>query len=63
MISAAVPSVRLVQRLRARAERLAANRAASRRSVARSAGADWRSATSLWPEFTADITAADPARN
>jgi hypothetical protein len=53
MISAAAPAARLVQRLRARAERLVIARAASLRRR-RSPGEDWHSATALWPEFTAD---------
>jgi len=53
----------LVQRLRAAAERIAASRAAAgrmRRRNDRSAagGANWRSATALWPDFT-----TDPNRN
>lgn len=53
MINAAAATVQLVQRLRARADRLAAGRAASLRLQRRS-GIDWHSATDLWPEFTAD---------
>jgi len=54
MITLVSQSAALVQRLRARAARLAAARAASRprrRSAARSAS-DWHSATALWPDFT-----------
>jgi hypothetical protein len=51
MIRAEALAERLVQRLRARAARLAANRADTLRRDRR---ADWRSATALWPDFTTD---------
>lgn len=60
MISAAASgSARLVQRLRAQAERIAASRAAAnlssrRRDRRAPEGTEWRSATALWPDFTAD---------
>ena len=63
MISAAAASVRLVQRLRARAERLVAVRALSLRRRRRSAGEDWHSATALWPEFTADVGSSNRTGN
>lgn len=53
MIALASQSAALVQRLRARAARLAGAYAAKRRP--RRAGrsrVDWHSATDLWPEFT-----------
>ncbi len=50
MISAVAAGERLVQRLRARAERLVAGRAASRRRQ----GSDWRSAAALWPDLFGD---------
>lgn len=53
MISVTAQSAALVQRLRARAARLAAAYVAARgpRRIARSR-VDWHSATDLWPEFT-----------
>lgn len=53
MIVLASQSAALVQRLRARAARLAASHAAAR-SPSRSGRAptDWHSATALWPDFT-----------
>ena len=64
MISAAAASVRLVQRLRARAERLVAVRALSlRRRRSFSSGEDWHSATALWPEFTADVGSSNRTGN
>jgi hypothetical protein len=56
MISAAAPTAGLLQRLRARAERLVAARAASLRRNRQFSGEDWHSASALWPEFTADIS-------
>jgi len=56
MIRAATSSARLMQRLLARAGQIAASRAAARRRERRAPGAQWRSATALWPDFTADIT-------
>lgn len=53
MISVAAATAPLVQRLRARAERLVLGRAADL-SRQRRSGVDWRSATDLWPDFTAD---------
>jgi hypothetical protein len=55
MISAAAASAQLIQRLRARAERLVMTRAVSLRRQDR-AGVDWHSATDLWPEFTTDTS-------
>lgn len=49
MIVLASQSAALVQRLRARAARLAAAR--GRRPATR-APTDWHSATALWPDFT-----------
>lgn len=51
MIRATVPGVALVKRLQARANRIAAARAANTRRDLRRAGPDWRSATDLWPDF------------
>ena len=55
MIAAAASTARLVQRLRARAERLVMSRAAGLLRRRRSE-VDWHSATDLWPDFTADIS-------
>jgi hypothetical protein len=55
MISATAPASGLVQRLRARAERLVMGRAASLRRRRRT-GVDWHSASDLWPDFTTDIS-------
>ena len=55
MISAAAPTAGLLQRLRARAERLVIGRADSLRRQGRP-GVNWRSASDLWPDFTADIS-------
>jgi hypothetical protein len=63
MITAAASGARLVLRLRARAERLVTSRAASLRRSRQSPGADWHSATSLWPEFTADFTTSNTRGN
>lgn len=49
MIALASQSAALVQRLRARAMRLAVTRGQRR---ARRAPTDWHSATALWPDFT-----------
>jgi len=51
MIALASESAALVQRLRARAARLAVTGAAARRRQRR-APTDWHSATDLWPDFT-----------
>lgn len=51
MIRIMPPGAGLVQRLRARTERIAAARAASVRRSLRGAGPDWRSATDLWPDI------------
>jgi hypothetical protein len=50
MIRAIASADRLVQRLRARAERLVANRATGLRRH----GSDWRSAAALWPDLFGD---------
>lgn len=50
MIRAAAAGERLVQRLRARAERLVAGRTATRRGQR----ADWHSAAALWPDLFGD---------
>ena len=50
MIRVKAEAATLVQRLRARAARLAANRVAARRRRK----SDWHSATALWPDFTGD---------
>ena len=53
MIALRSQSSALVQRLRARAARLVANRAAARGHYrAARAPTDWHSATDLWPDFT-----------
>lgn len=49
MIALASQSAALVQRLRARAARLAASHGRNR---AARAPTDWHSATALWPDFT-----------
>lgn len=54
MISAFATSTRLVQRLRARANRIATSHTAALRRRRRSPPEDWHSATDLWPDFTAD---------
>jgi hypothetical protein len=51
MIRASLPGAALVQRLQARANRIAATRVASARRDRRTSGPDWRSATDLWPDF------------
>jgi len=51
MIRALARADRLVQRVRARAARIAALRAAERRPAARS---DWHSAAALWPDLLGD---------
>lgn len=51
MIALTSRSAALVQRLRARAMRLAVTRAGTRRRPRR-APTDWHSATALWPDFT-----------
>jgi hypothetical protein len=51
MIRVRAEAAPLVQRLRARAARIAAGYLAARRPRRRS---DWHSATALWPEFTGD---------
>lgn len=51
MIFASARGDRLVQRLRVRAARLAAERAAKARPPRRS---DWHSAASLWPDLFGD---------
>ena len=51
MIRASARADGLVQRLRARAVRIAALRAAKRRPAARS---DWHSAAALWPDLLGD---------
>lgn len=56
MITAVARADRLVQRLRARAERLAGLRAAAALRERRSGRIDWHSASALWPDFTADST-------
>lgn len=58
MSRAAAASTALVQRLRSRAAQLVATRIGERRRAARSGNPDWRSATALWPDFT-----AEPPRN
>lgn len=52
MIRLALPVEGLIQRLQRRAERIAAQktRAVGRRS--RKSGHKWRSAATLWPDFT-----------
>jgi hypothetical protein len=50
MITLASQSAALVQRLRARAVRLAVTRTAARGR--RRTPTDWHSATNLWPDFT-----------
>jgi hypothetical protein len=52
MISVTAQSAALVQRLRARAARLAAAYAARGPRRTRRSRVDWHSATDLWPEFT-----------
>jgi hypothetical protein len=51
MIRAAARAAPLIQRLRARAARIAAARVAARRQRART---DWHSAAALWPDFAGD---------
>lgn len=51
MIRASARADQLVQRLRARAARIAAGRATKRRPPARS---DWHSAAALWPDLLGD---------
>ncbi|WP_301751892.1 hypothetical protein [uncultured Erythrobacter sp.] len=51
MIRASARADQLVQRLRARAARIAAGLATKRRSPARS---DWHSADALWPDLLGD---------
>ncbi|MBB3774842.1 hypothetical protein FHS52_000785 [Erythromicrobium ramosum] len=51
MIRASARADKLVQRLRARAARIAAGRTAKRRPPARS---DWHSAATLWPDLLGD---------
>jgi len=63
MIRAAASSSRLVQRLLARAEQIAATRAAARRRERRAPGSEWRSAKALWPDFTADIASTNRTGN
>jgi hypothetical protein len=63
MIRAAAASARLLQRLRARAEQIAASRAVDRRRERRAPGAEWRSATALWPDFTTDIASTNRTGN
>jgi hypothetical protein len=50
VIEAAAASARLIQRLRARAERLVAGRSAVRRRRR----SDWHSAAALWPDLFGD---------
>jgi hypothetical protein len=52
MIALASRSAALVQRLRARAARLAVTRAAARSRRQHRGLTDWHSATDLWPDFT-----------
>lgn len=52
MITVASQSAALVQRLRARATRLADAYAVTRSRRAARKPTDWHSATSLWPDFT-----------
>jgi len=51
MIRAAARGDQLIQRLRARAARIAAARMAKRRPPQRT---DWHSATALWPDLFGD---------
>jgi hypothetical protein len=51
MIRVSVHADQLVQRLRARAARIAASHATKHRSPARS---DWHSAATLWPDLFGD---------
>lgn len=51
MIRVTPPGAGLLQRLQARANRIAAARAASTRRDQRTSAPDWRSATDLWPDF------------
>jgi hypothetical protein len=53
MIRAAARSAPLIQRLRARAARIAAARAAALRR--RQGHTDWHSAAALWPDFAGGI--------
>lgn len=52
MIRAAARAGPLVQRLRARAARIAAARVAAKRQRTRT---DWHSAAALWPDFAGGI--------
>jgi hypothetical protein len=52
MIRLTLPVDGLIQRLRRRAERLAARQVRSVRRRTRRSGHKWRSATALWPDFT-----------
>jgi hypothetical protein len=52
MIRLALPVEGLIQRLRRRAERIAAQKAQAVRRRSRKSGHKWRSATALWPDFT-----------
>lgn len=52
MIRLALPVEGLIQRLRRKAERLAAQRVRTVRRRSRKSGHKWRSPTALWPDFT-----------
>lgn len=51
MIRATLPGAGLMQRLQARANRIAAAHVASTRRDRRTGSPDWRSAKDLWPDF------------
>jgi len=53
MIRVSPPGTGLVQRLRRKAERIAARHLRTRRRN-RAGGKGWRSASDLWPDFTDD---------
>lgn len=52
MIRLALPVEGLIQRLRRRAERLAAQKVRTVRRRTRRSDHKWRSPTALWPDFT-----------
>lgn len=52
MIRLTLPVEGLIQRLRRRAERLAAQKVRNVRRRGRRSGHKWRSANALWPDFT-----------
>jgi hypothetical protein len=55
MITASAQSEQLAQRLRVRAERLAAARLDAIERPRHDSAAAWRSAAALWPDFIANI--------